>query len=287
MKIFDASIASEQLAQDYNARATISESLFDRIAQQYEDRTTTARLTCDCQLDVCFDPQTGVCFDHYRAGKTPSPVMIFIHGGYWRALGKEHSGFMAPMLADQGIATIVPDYTLSPAATLGEITRQMRACLAYVWKNHAQLNVDPDRIFLCGSSAGGHLVGTLISGGWHAEFGVPETIVAGAMPVSGLFDLSPIARTFPQEWLALSNADVVALSPLQNLPKTGCPIVTAYAAAESSGFIRQSQAFHRAWGDAGFSSRELMVADRNHFDVVLDLCDPETVLSQAFLSLLA
>jgi arylformamidase len=43
-----------------------------------------------------------------------------------------------------------------------------------------------------GSSAGGHLVGMLLAGGWQADYGVPEAVMRGSLPISGLFDLRPL-----------------------------------------------------------------------------------------------
>ena len=286
MAVFDADRTTDQLNTDYNARATVSEAQFDIEMGKYLQRTAQAREICNAQLDIPYDTASAETFDLYPVPGPPTPVVIFIHGGYWRALGREHSGFMAPMLAEQGIATIAPNYTLAPAVTLSEITRQMRACLAYVWHNHAALNIDRNRITVIGSSAGGHLTGTLITGTWHTTFDLPPNPVASAMPISGLFDLAPIARCFPQEWLNLSANDVAVLSPLQNIPKTGCPILNAYAAQEPAGFARQSDAFHSAWQQAGFHSEVLEIPNRTHFDVVLDLCDPTTALSKGLLDLI-
>lgn len=95
---------------------------------------------------------------------------------------------------------------------------------------------------VAGSSAGGRLVGMLMADGWRGPAGLPEDAIAGAMPVSGLYDLEPLSRCFPQGWLSLSAEDVVALSPLANLPRHPPPTIVARAGFEPAGFVRQSGA---------------------------------------------
>ncbi len=282
---FDEHLTREQIDADYNARATVSETRFDEIIADYRRFSDQAAQLFMEREGVVYDP-CGERLDVLGAGGKGRPAVIFIHGGYWRALSRTHSRFMAPMLAAHGVATVVPDYTLAPAATLAEITRQMRAALAYVWQNAGWLGIDRDRIFAVGSSAGGHLAACLAARGWQDAFGLPEAAVSGVMPISGLFDLAPIARGHPQDWLQLSPEDVAALSPLRHIPQKTCPAVVALAQNEGAGFARQSQAYADAWSKAGYPTEHLVIPDRNHFDVVLDLCSDQGALSLALLGLI-
>ncbi|MGD9865518.1 MAG: alpha/beta hydrolase [Pseudodonghicola sp.] len=283
-----AALEGAALDRAYNARATVSVELFGALMGQYRAQSDRAVESCPAVLDIAYDP-CGEKLDIFAGGQGGDlrPAVIFIHGGYWRALSRLDSRFMAPMLAAQGIATVVPDYTLAPAVSLREIVRQMRAALAWVWHNAAAHGIDRDRIYLTGSSAGGHLVGTLLAQGWQAGFDLPADAVAGALPVSGLFDLDPIARTFPQEWLQLDAQDVTDLSPIRTIGTPRCPVIAAYAEHEASGFSLNSHAYCAAVTAAGGSARALEIAGRNHFDVILDFLDPDSAISQALLGLVA
>lgn len=282
---FDVNLPTARIEVDYNARGTVSQDQFDAIISDYLRFSDQAAALFMEAEGVVYDP-CGERLDVLGVGGSGRPAVMFIHGGYWRALSREHSRFMAPMLAAHGVATVVPDYALAPAATLAEITRQMRAALAHVWHNADALGIDRARIFAVGSSAGGHLAGCLASGGWHAGFDLPPQVLAGCVPVSGLFDLAPIARGAPQEWLNLTPEDVRALSPLRHIPAQGCPMVVALAEAEAAGFTRQSQAYADAWAGAGHPVEHMVVEDRNHFDVVLDLCSDRRALSRALLRMI-
>lgn len=281
----EANWPREALDRDYSARASVTPEVFEQAMRDYRGRSEAMAAHCS-HRDVVYDTASGATLDVYGTGNGLRPVFVFIHGGYWRMLAKEDSAFMAGMLAAEGIATIAIDYRLAPAVTLAEIVREVRAAIAFLWREGRAFGIDPARIYVGGSSAGGHLTGAVLAGGWHGEFGVPEDVVKGAMPISGLFHLSPISRSFVSDWVKLSDADVLALSPAENLPAKGCPIVVAYADGEPDGFRRQSTEYDRLWRRAGHRSTLIEVPNRNHFDVILDLETPDTVLSRALVGLI-
>lgn len=283
MSDFDAGLDRAALDRDYGAQATVGPDRFAAIMARYRAETEAARALMPPAEHV-YDPPSGERLDLWGADPAapPRPAVLFIHGGYWRMLGRGDSGFMAPMLAARGVATVVPDYTLAPAASLAEIVRQMRAALAWLWTRAPALGIDRRRIVVAGSSAGGHLAGALLAGGWQAAAGLPQGAVAGALPISGLYDLAPLARCFPQDWLSLSPADVAVLSPLRHLPPAPVPLHVVRAELEPAGFVRQSDAYATALG-----TRTRVIAGRNHFDVILDLARPDSALSSLLFSLLA
>lgn len=275
----------EIIDRDYSARASVTAEVFDAEMRNYRSRSEDMRAHAS-HLDVVYDAESGQTLDIYGTGEELRPVFVFIHGGYWRMLSKHDSAFMAGMLARHGIATAVVDYRLAPEATLSEIVREVRAAIAFLWMNGRALGIDPDRIYVGGSSAGGHLTGAVLSGGWHAAEGVPENIIKGAMPISGLFHLAPIARSFVQDWIRLDDEAVQRLSPANNIPSVGCPIVVGYADGEPAGFSRQSREYDRLWREAGFASQLVEVAGRNHFDVLLDLASDDSELSRLLVKLI-
>lgn len=277
----------ERLDRDYSARATVTPEIFEAQMRRYRAMSDEMGAPWATHRDLVYDDASSAALDLFgTAASGLRPVFVFIHGGYWRMLSKRDSAFMAGMLARHGIACAAVDYRLAPEVTLAEIVREVRASIAFLWRHGRRYGIDPQRIHVGGSSAGGHLAGAVISGGWQREFGVPEDVVKGAMPISGLFHLAPIAKSFVQDWLPLDDAAVQALSPAENLPRDGCPAVIAYAGGEADGFKRQSAQYHRLWREAGFRSELIEVPGRNHFDVILDLAEEDTQLSRALLRLI-
>jgi len=276
----------ERLDVDYNARATVGDHFPDEM-RAYRETSDEVRGDWLRFGDIVYDDESQQTLDIFgpRPDTAPRPVFLFVHGGYWRALSKYDSAMMAGMLAKAGIMTAVVDYRLAPTVSLSQIVREVRTALAFLWRNADRYGIDRDRIHIGGSSAGGHLTGMLLAGGWHQDFGVPENLVKSALPMSGLFELAPLAASFPQEWLSLDEQQIDSLSPIRHLPRRGCPVLVAWAEKEAPGFKRQSAAFAEAWKDLGHPVQTLEVPERNHFDILMELRNEETALSQALLTM--
>jgi arylformamidase len=265
----------------YRPSAMLPPGVFDAQMVAYRERSADAYRSLPHQRDLCYDPASGQCLDIFPApGPGLKPAFIFIHGGYWRMLSKNESTFMAGALTRRGISVVAVDYTLAPAATLEEIIRQVRTAIAWLHRNGAAHGIDPERLHVGGSSAGGHLTGALIAGGWREGVGLPEDAIKGAMPVSGIFDLAPLARSFVNEWMQLDDARVLAMSPIHHLPPSGCKLLLTWGAIEPRGFKDQSTNFIAAWRAAGFAGEATEIPARNHFDIILDWCDDSSAMTE-------
>lgn len=301
-----------ELDTAYNVQRGVGSELFGQLMARYRAESERAVAGLPGHPGLVYDTTSGERLDVWGTTGAPRPVFVFLHGGYWRALSRADSAFMARMLHDRGVATVVPDYTLAPHATLEEIVRQTRAAVAWVHRHGRAHGLDPDRIVVGGSSAGGHLTGMVMVGGWQRALGLPDDVVKAAMPFSGLFDLRPMTRLYVNAWLDLDRARAAALSPALLPAARRCPAVIVVAERDGSGFLDQSRRFHRHWsttpdGDpAGpgapapdahrtvprapapdeHRTGPMVVPDRNHYDVVLDLTDPDTQVSRALLDLI-
>lgn len=268
----------------YNARASVDN--YEQYPRQYRDLSDAAHASLKVFKDVAYGPGVSERLDIFPAQSTNAPVLLFIHGGYWRALSKADSAFMAPALTAAGACVVVIDYDLAPAVTLDHIVDQTRRALAWVHAHIAGFGGDPARIVASGSSAGGHLVGMLLAGGWQAQYGVPDSVLHGALPISGLFDLQPLLATHINAWMHLDETSARRNSPLFHLPAHSTSLVVSYGALETEEFARQSQAYLDAWCVEGLPGRFVEAPGKNHFDVVLQLGEPGTPLYQAARQLL-
>ncbi|HSI60116.1 MAG TPA: alpha/beta hydrolase [Ideonella sp.] len=269
---------------EYNARNTVPD--FTVFTRQYTALTAAAKGKLGGHFDLAYDAASRQTLDLVTgpAGDHPKPVLVFIHGGYWRGLSKHEAAPMAEAFVKAGVAVAAVDYGLAPATSLAEIVRQNRAAVAWLYHHAGDYGLDPRRIHVAGSSAGGHLVGMLLAPGWHAGFGVPQDVIRGATTLSGLFDLQPLVASHINEWLRLGLPEARALSPLWNLPAGGCPLLLAVGALETQGFQRQTAAYAQAWREAVGPADVMTVPERHHFDIVLDLADENSALARAVLS---
>ncbi len=271
----------DQAALDaqYDARATVPD--IHPILSQYAEGSAAARACLDCVLDVAYGTHADETLDIFPAQVPGAPVFVFIHGGYWRLLSKNESSFMAPAFTKAGATVVVINYSLAPGATLDHIVDQNRRALAWIHHHIADYGGDARRIHLCGSSAGAHLVGMMLAGGWHQAYGVPSNVVCGATPISGLFDLEPIVHTHVNAWMHLSGEDALRNSPLAHLPSVGCALIVSYGETETPEFMRQSDDYLSAWQARGFDGHYVPMPGTNHFDIILHLNDPASPLTRA------
>lgn len=273
-----------ELDAQYNARGTVPD--IAPILRSYAEQSAVARATLPCVLDVSYGDHPDETLDIFPAATAGAPVFFFIHGGYWRLLSKNESSFMAPAMTAAGATVVSINYSLAPAVTLDRIVEQIRRALAWVYRHIAEHHGDPRRIHVSGSSAGGHLVGMLLAAGWHAAHGVPEDVIQSASPLSGLFDLEPLVHTHINEWMHLSPADAQRNSPIAYLPCTGCPLLVSYGESETAEFKRQSDDYLQAWRSRGFSGAYLAMPGTNHFDIILQLNNSASALTQAIFKLM-
>lgn len=268
----------------YNARASVEN--FDQYPRQYRELSDRAHASLRCFKDIAYGPGANERLDIFPASQPGAPVLLFIHGGYWRALSKADSAFMAPALTAAGASVVVLDYDLAPAVSLDHIVDQTRRALAWVHRHIGEFGGDPQRLYASGSSAGGHLTGMLLAGGWHADYGLPENVLKGALPISGLFDLMPLLQTHINGWLAMDQAAARRNSPVVCLPTQHTELVLSYGALETTEFARQTHDYLAAWTEKGLSGRIVEAPGKNHFDVVMQLGQPGTPLFQAMVELM-
>jgi arylformamidase len=225
-------------------------------------------------------------FDYFPAAFAHAPLLVYFHGGYWQEHSKDESLFAAPDCVGNGIAFAAVDYTLAPRASVGFIVEQCRRAIASLHQQAAALGFDARRIYVAGNSAGAHLAAMLLVAGWQAAYGLADDVVAGAVLLSGIYDLEPLVGTYIDAALHLTDEDVAALSPLRL--KAGRPVrtVVAWGDNETAEFKRQSRAFAAALMESGFPVSAFELAGTNHFDIVFGLANRGSVLGEATLELI-
>ncbi len=284
MRASDAEIRF--LDREYNPRTQIPE--FAAIFSRWKGSAQQARESLRARLDVRYGPGTAETLDFFPAPTTGSPLLIFLHGGYWRALDKSDFSWIASVYVASGISVAIVNYGLAPATELGEIVRQARRACGWLYVNAPALGVDPDRIVCTGHSAGGHLTAMMLATDWTTlSPRLPQRLLAGAVAISGLFDLAPLTRAeFLRHDLHLDVERARDLSPIYLTWHNDVPLLRAVGACESSEFQRQSILIGRHWPRA--CEREIIrVPGCHHLSVCEALGTADSLLFQATCSLLS
>jgi arylformamidase len=271
------------LEREYNPRATIPNAL--AMFSQWKARAGEAREACKPRIDLAYGDSPAEKLDFFAAADAVgagSPVLVFIHGGYWRALDKADFSWVAPPYVAAGISVAVLNYGLAPRTPMAEIVEQIRRAIAWLHANADDLGVDNTRIFCSGHSAGGHLTGMMLATDWsEVAPGLPSTPLAGALTISGVFDVEPLTRAeFLRHDIGLDAEGARALSPAFLQLQSPVPLIRAVGALESVEFHRQQEMIKEQWPSV-CKAAMLDVPGCNHLTVCEAFSTPGNMLFEA------
>ncbi|TMR88276.1 alpha/beta hydrolase [Nonomuraea basaltis] len=267
----------EQLDAQYSPSSLVGD--IQPFLDDYAERSRLARdeLAGTTHRDLRFGQGPDDRLDVYGPSGTDAesrPALFFVHGGYWQELSKEDSAFPAPAVVGAGALYATPEYTLAPRASLSEIVDQVRSAFAWLWHHAAEYRIDPERIVVSGSSAGAHLAAMLLATPWR-QWGLPAAPIAGAVLLGGIYDLTPVQRTYVNEVVGIDPGEARDCSPMF-LSGARCPVVIAWGEHETDEFKRQSSTFAAHLRGRGCQVTAFEQPGRNHFDSPTELAMPST-----------
>lgn len=196
----------------------------------------------------------------------PRGLLVFVHGGYWLAFGREDWSHLAAGAVARGWAVAMPSYTLAPAARISAMTREAAAAVTHA----AGLVHGP--VVVTGHSAGGHLAARM----GCTDLDLPR--VARVVPISPLSDLRPLMQTSMQDDLRLDAAESAAESPAMLALRGGVQAHVWVGGQERPSFLWQARLLSEAW-DCPWT----VDPGRHHFDVIDGLTLPDAPLTRACL----
>ncbi|TVR08142.1 MAG: alpha/beta hydrolase [Salinarimonadaceae bacterium] len=206
-------------------------------------------------------------------------TLVFIHGGYWRALDRSYFSHLARGALEHGVSVAIPGYDLCPQVSVADIVDQMRAACRVLAGLGRPLVV-------AGHSAGGHLAACMLATDWKSlDPELPPALVPAAYAISGLFDLRPLVSTSINEALCLDDDSARAASPLFMPAPAGLSLDAVVGGDESEEFLRQSRMIVDEWGAQSVATRYEAIPDRHHFDVVAPLSDPDSPMTRRLVAL--
>jgi arylformamidase len=249
-----------------------------RYLREYAERSAHARSTFSW-AELAYGSTAAERLFLFPAREDGAPLLVFVHGGYWQELSKEDSCFAALDFVPRDVAFAALGYGLAPGHDLDEIVAMVRRGVRWLHENAAALGVDPDRIFLSGSSAGAHLVAMCLL--------LMGDVISGATLLSGIYDLEPLRRTDVGEAIGLTPAQAARNSPIHHARGPFPPVIVARGGNETGAFVDQHDSFVATLRDLGGAVTDLVVGPRNHFDLPFDLGDPATPLGRATLTALS
>ena len=241
----------------------------DIVYADFAARSAAMRRAEMGHYDLPYGPAERQKLDCFSAGEG-CPILVFFHGGYWRALDKSYFGFLAQAFVAGGWTVVLPNYTLAPRAGIDEIVSEARAAVR--WAAQSLLS-EGMPLVVAGHSAGGHLaLMCAIDGTAEPDVAPVDAVV----PVSGLFDLEPIRHTSINELVRVDADAARRNSPVKRVAASPTPLLLIVGGSETNEFRGQTRRFADAWSAAGNQAETLVAEGLNHFSVLRALACRES-----------
>lgn len=298
----------KKLESQTNLAPQVLDALYDNRARvpehpthlkSWAEKSAQARASTKCVLNVPYgvgandvldiflpdtDAATSASVTASENANAPAPIVVFLHGGYWRSLDKSDHSFVAPALCARGICVVVVNYDLCPGSTdrpvrIPGITVQVAQALQWLHLHMGSYGGDANRMVAVGHSAGGQLAAMMLLGQTSGQgAGASQPLVQQAVSISGVFDLEPLmlAPSF-QASLHLDEQQVALASPARWAPPTRGKLRALVGAEESDEFLRQNRLIQQRWGTAAVPV-EMALLGLNHFSILDTLADPASDL---------
>lgn len=240
------------------------------VMQRRLDASAAARRDCPHRLKVPYGAGPEATLDLFTPppGTGNAPVLMFIHGGFWKSLDAATFSFVGGAFAPRGGLVAVIDYPLIPSVRMEGIVDHVGQALRWLSQHAQAFGGDPRRLYVAGHSAGGQLTAIALDPGWQRQHAIPVGAVKGGVAISGVFELEPLRRSFQQDTLSFTEEEAALWSPLRHVPKGAAPLVVTVGGSETQEFVDQSLEIADAWRAAGNAVDLHVVAMANHIDIL-------------------
>lgn len=240
-------------------------------------------------FDLAYGDDPRQCLDLFgpdalTEGQSHSPILLFIHGGYWRGLDKSFFSHLARGANAHGVTVAIPSYRLCPAVGINDIINDLRQAVRFI---HARTGRS---MAVSGHSAGGHLTACMLGTDWQAlDANLPSTLTTRGYALSGLFDLLPMIKTQMNSDFKLDEQEARCVSPafwlLSDQLASRLVLDAVVGGDESDEYFRQSALIADVWGQKGVSTRWKKLPGMNHFTIVAPMSDPLSTMTARLVEL--
>ena len=234
---------------------------------------------------LAYGPTDIEKLDLYITKRPSAPINIFLHGGAWRSGNAKGAAYMSETFVDAGAHFISVDFNNAPEVdgNVMIMAEQVRRAIAWVHKNAASFGGDPDRLYISGTSSGGHLAAVALTTDWQKDFGLPADTLKGGLCCSGMYDLYPVSLSARAGYVKFTPEMIEKLSPQRHLDKLVAPVIVAHGALETPEFQRQNREFAAAVKKTGKPVTFLIGEGYTHFEMFETLGNPYGLLGRAML----
>ena len=270
---------NEAVEKQYNPRTTITPEQLATYTELGARSSQAARERFKGVYDLRYGTGPLETADFFHCGQPNAPVMVFFHGGYWRARDKKDYSFVVNGVLPLGCSVVVMNYDLCPAVTVAQIVDQTRRGLQWVAQQAAAWGVDGNKILVSGHSAGAHIIAaTLAQTG--ADFQLKQHAIKKAYLISGVFDVEPVLEISVNDEVHLKPADVLALSPVRHPFAANVDYEVVVGGAEPRDWIGESARMAAHLKSMGCRVGLHELPGLNHYSVLHEMDSPTGYISK-------
>lgn len=203
----------------------------------------------------------------------PVAVVMWIHGGGWMIGDRSWYREVGHRFSERGIGMAAIGYRLSPGVKHPAHIEDCAAAFAWLRANVREHGGDPDRLFVSGQSAGGHLAALLASDPKYLEkHKLPLETIKGSIPMSGVYRIPPMRRGMFAEAFGDDREVCRLASPREHVTGIKAPMLVI-TEEDKDGIIGPSlNAYRRAVEEAKVKDVAFLEAKGcNHISIVINL----------------
>jgi arylformamidase len=254
------------------------------IVERRKAASERARAILGMPKRVAYGPEEHEGLDIFDCGIKGAPVNVFVHGGAWRRNVAADYAVQAEPLVRAGAHSVIIDFINVDQASgdLFPMYQQVRRALGWVCRNAESFGGNRNRIYISAHSSGSHLSGVVLTRGWEEE-GLPPDFCKGAVLLSGMYDLAPVALSKRSSYVKFTDPMVELLSGGRFIGDLHTPLVLAIGTCETPEFQRQSRDFATAVQAVGKPASLIVGAGYNHFELLETLANPYGLTGRAML----
>jgi len=214
----------------------------------------------------------------YPDGPGLRPAIISVHGGRWRAGNRtDASSIKVTQWAEFGFVALSVDYRLVGGSPAPACYTDMRCAIRWVHAHAGDYGIDPERVYLIGQSAGGHMVSLAATigdgpypktGGWDSA----RSDVRAVVSVAAAYDLPSLS--WGNLWTPVAgNVDEARrqASPMNHVSATTKPILVIHSDDDKSVPVQQAVDFVGRLKAANVTHRFVHYTDRGHMGITEDV----------------
>ena len=223
-------------------------------------------------------------------GRKDFPVVLFVHGGAWRSGDKNYFfdvyGQVGRMFARNGMGAVVINYRLAPQFKHPAHIEDVARAFAWTYRNIARYGGRPDQLFVCGHSAGGHLVALLATDGRYLDKEkLSPDHIRGVIGISGVYAV-PSGNLFNY---AFGPDDEVKrqASPISHVAGNHPPFLLLYADGDLPTLDVMAQQMADALRRCRCDVRCTVIEGRDHYSIVARLAHDDDPTTRAVLAFIA